>query len=283
MVIVYSTLIGIAAYALHLYNFGSRLTPDGRFYLERGRGEPVPTPYRYRWLLPYILRANVRTWNVVTGVALVLTCPLIALFGATAPITAVLLWVGLPWFRLGVRYPVLTDAPAMFLVLLGAFLGGHDYWILAILLVGIAAMMRESAPIFACALTLSPWFLISMIPVIFAYFLTEKGEIPGDCQWLRTPVKSAWEFHGTKLLNPRFMLLPWGAVLVALLSPHLVYALPVLALAYGQMLVANDFARLYQWAAPMMVVLAAPLIGPMWWAIPLLALHLMNPWAEIEV
>lgn len=281
MDILFSVLIGLGAYALYLYNYGSRITPDGEFYLSMGRRNPAPTPYRYRWLLPRILKANVRAWNVVTGASLVLTCPLIALYGGEAGLVAVCLWVGLPWFRLGVRYPVLTDAPAMMLTLLALVLIPYSM-ALAVITVAIAAMMRESAPVYAALFTWNPIFLIGLIPAIVAHFATKKGDIPMGAEWLRNPKKSAWDFHGGKLLDPRLMLLPWGVALAAMLHGQFWVAIPALAVAYGQLLIANDLTRLYQWAAPIVVVLAAEVITG-WAVIPLIALHMCNLWAEIDV
>jgi len=276
-----SLLIGIAAYALYLYNWGSKITPDGQFYLKLGSGEPVPTPYRYRWLLPRILKANVRAWNVVTGTSIVLTCPLIALYGGEVGLVAVLLWVGLPWFRLGVRYPVLTDAPAMLFTLAALVMVPHNVAI-SLLLVMIAASMRESTPVYAALFAWNPIFLLGLIPVAIAHFATKKGEIPPGAEWLEKPKMAAWESHAGKWLDPKWTLLPWGAALAALFHPHFWQAVPVLAMAYGQMLVANDFARLYQWAAPVVVVLAAQMI-PGWAVLPLFVLHMYNLWANIEV
>jgi hypothetical protein len=48
--------------------------------------------------------------------------------------------------------------------------------------------------------------------------------------------------------------------------------------AYGQLLVATGTARLYQWAAPP-VVLGAATVIPARWAIGIPGLHQFNPWA----
>jgi hypothetical protein len=48
----------------------------------------------------------------------------------------------------------------------------------------------------------------------------------------------------------------------------------VLVVAYGQCLVATDTVRLYQWAAPVMIL---QLALPVAWLPVLLVLHVVNP------
>lgn len=281
MVIASSLVMGLLAYALMLYNYGSRVTPDGNFYLSMGRGNPAPTPYRLRWLLPRVLGPRVKAWNAVTGIALVLTCPLIAMLGGERWFLAVILWVGLPWFRLGVRYPILTDAPAMMFALLSVVLLPVSIpGAIAAALAGGAC--RESSPVYAALFSLSPWPLLGLAAPLAAHLLVKKGEVPMGAEWLRTPIKSAWDFHGGKWLDPKWTFLPWGMALLALFHENLPLALPALVVAYGTMLVANDFSRLYQWAAPPVVVLAAQ-VAPEWAIYAVAALHLVNPWASIDV
>jgi hypothetical protein len=77
------------------------------------------------------------------------------------------------------------------------------------------------------------------------------------------------------------MLTPWGVSLIALFTiDHavLIMLLTTLVLAYCQLLIATDSVRLYQWAAPPMI-LATMTVLTSPWAIVALALHLLNPWA----
>lgn len=281
MVTLYSILIGVVAYALHLYNHGSRLTPDGGFYQSMGRGNPAPNPYRLRWFLPRVLGPTVRPWVVTTGLSLVLTCPIIARLGGEHWILAVILWVGLPWFRLCVRYPVLTDAPAMLFALLSVVLLPVNIY-LAVVAALLAGACRESAPVYAALFALNPLPLVGLFIPMTLSLLVEKGDIPMGSEWLRKPIKSAWDHHGGKLLDPKWTLLPWGMALLAVFNENFYLVLPAVVVAYGTMLVANDFARLYQWSAPVVVVAAAQ-VAPEWaiFAVPIL--HLMNPWADIQV
>jgi hypothetical protein len=210
------------------------------------------------------------------------------MLGGEQWLPAVLLWVGLPWFRLGVRYPVLTDATAMLFALLSVILLPVSIP-LAVVSAVIAGACRESAPVYAALFSLSPWPLLALPAVLAAHFLTRKGEIPIGADWLHKPFKSAWDFHGGKWLDAKWTLLPWGAALIAVLNPQFWTALPALAVAYGTMLVANDFARLYQWAAPPVVILAAQMvpelsiIGVGFTIFALILLHFWNPYANIDV
>ena len=65
------------------------------------------------------------------------------------------------------------------------------------------------------------------------------------------------------------------ALVVALAAPSWQLA-AVLALAYGQLLIATDTVRLYQWAAPTVAIAATSAVEPQWWPV-LIALTVFNP------
>ncbi len=77
------------------------------------------------------------------------------------------------------------------------------------------------------------------------------------------------------------MVTPWGVCVAGLFAgdasilPMLVLTL---VLAYGQLLVATDTVRLYQWGAPPLI-LGTVLVLPTWALGLALVPHLLNPWA----
>ena len=70
------------------------------------------------------------------------------------------------------------------------------------------------------------------------------------------------------------MIYPWGALLIALFYPSW-QLIAVLIIAYSQLLVATDWARLYVWATPVMCVQAGYVNTE--WMIPLAVAHWFNP------
>ena len=89
-------------------------------------------------------------------------------------------------------------------------------------------------------------------------------------------MQSSRQFHRGQWLNPLVMVAPWGPLLLGLgaLTPQLAVAL---ALGYGQLVVATDSVRLYQWAAPVLALACVAVVPPVW--LPLFAVALVfNPW-----
>lgn len=78
--------------------------------------------------------------------------------------------------------------------------------------------------------------------------------------------------------SPALMVLPWGVVLpLALLSPSWELA-GILALGYLPLVGVSDTARVYQWAAPAVILIAVQAPVPAWsWPFLLLA-HVCNPY-----
>jgi hypothetical protein len=107
------------------------------------------------------------------------------------------------------------------------------------------------------------------------------GEDTHNSRALADPFGTARRAHAQHLFDPVVMIAPWGAGVLAVLAtdrsvvPTLVLAL---LLAYGQLAVAGNTVRLYQWAAPA-VALAAATVIPSGWEPALLTAHLFNPWA----
>ncbi len=269
----------------------SRLTPDGRRYLEMGAGVAQPMPFHLRALLPTICGANRNRWAWANlfGAAgsTLLIVALATLSGATMGqgILAGGLFLLLPWVRFCFGAPVLVDMPALALSLLSAvlFLGGYLY--LAVFAVSIAAMASEKAPVWAALFAWHPVLLVGLlIPVLERLTSTPGRDAPGrpDAEVLTNPVHSAMKWHRGKWLDPRVMLLPWGACLLAVANPSWQLC-AVVAVAYAQLLVATDSVRLYQQAAPIVCIAAATAL-PL--SLPLVAVvaivHLTHPWRAAQ-
>lgn len=281
MIYLLAALIAAFAYVVHFYRAGQRLSPDGKFYLALARGELVPLPYSRRPLLPFLLGASLLRWRVVSAVALIALGPLIAAYvpgTAAQKLTAVWLFVWLPGaFGLNVLFPVLVDAVAMAGALGAAILFASGHYVLGLLLVALLACVKESGPLFTAALSLS-WL---PLPIGVLNLIWRPASPQPHEEWLRHPARAARASRDVLDWRP---LVSWGALLpLALLGAGhdraSLVALLSLGLAYGQLLVAQDNARLFQWAAPALLPLAVlPELGV--WALPVLVGHVFvaNSW-----
>jgi hypothetical protein len=280
----------------------SHLSPDGVYYQTMAHGDAVPMPYALRWLLPTLCK---RRWQ--WEVALWVSVPLsglgliwITFSGVNAPtgrpcalllpLLTACLWAGLPFLRVNVWLPVLTDLPSMTLSLLAAsWLLAHPspslyMWSMVVLIATASGAMNEKGPIFAAAWTLNP---LPLLGLIGSGWWRRRGAPKGETAWLQHPWREARTTHRGALLAWQVMLGPWGMVLpLALLgveraTPHQVCAAAIsLALGYGMLLRSQDRARLFLWAAPAVIPLAV--VGTPEWAIPLVCLiALFNPYRGV--
>lgn len=253
--------LAIAAFAIGLcvyYQGGIAVTSDGIQYLAP---PPRHSPFRLRWLLPWVLGRRPWLWAAVAWVCLLVTA---LLFPGDLWVCA--LWCGLPWVRTMAMAPVLMDAPAMALSL-ACRRWPHALW-------GLGAMVSERMPVFAGIMA---W---RWEPVALGLACTLAAVLwtPGRGKWSNGPLQAGWS-AAERRADIRAMLLPWGAGMAALLSGG--WTLPELALiavAYGQLLVATDSSRLYQWAAPVVLPRAMAMI-PARWRLAAVVLHWLNPWA----
>jgi len=262
------------------------VTPDGRRYLAIANGERVARPFHYRWLVPWICGTHARRWRwtaEISTAGLALTAAWwVQLHGFDwrYQLAAPFLVAGL----MGVwgfnrTYPVLVDAPAMLLALLAACTLEAGWWPAAIVFVLLAGATKETAPGFAALWAWNPVLLVGLVaPAI--RFLQRSGEDVLDERnaWiLAHPFRAAREFHQGRWLDWRLMVAPWGVLLTALWEPD-VQLVVVLAVAYGQLLVATDSVRLYQWAWPAALVAALGVVPAELLAVAVIA-HLYNPFA----
>lgn len=259
--------------------------PDAARYIAAARGVPVPRPFHLRPLLPWLCGDNMRRWWTVYLVSWPLAA--VGMFGFAAQaegwrvaVVATVLLLGLPGI-LGpsVSVPVQVDLPSSALGLCSAALivTGHPAQIAAgCLLLGVAALIRESTPVWVALWCWSLWPLVVLAVPLTVYLIRRPGPDPLGPAFQRIadhPIRTAFEHRRGHWRNGLVWLLPWGACLAALVGIDWRLGV-VLAVAHLQLLVATDMVRLVQHAAgPPMAVAAALVIPPAWW-VPALAVHL---------
>jgi hypothetical protein len=253
--------LSLGLVALLRYEARPRLSPDGEYYL----APHPPRPYAGRWLLPLVLRGRGPAWW--EAVSLGSTCLTALLVGAVGGWVASVLFLGLASTRTNTYFPVLTDQLGVLLLTITVLLP----WPLNLIAACFAGAVNEKGPIFAAALTSNPALLLGLVFWLPAYYYAPKPG-PNDPDWLRHPFREARKLAPT-LRDPAVMLAPWGVALVGL------FYVPALAvfLAYAQLLVAQDRARLYQWIGPAVCVASAGAL-PAQYAVPLVVAHWLNPW-----
>lgn len=249
------------------------LTPDGARYIA-SVDQRVARPFHLRWLLPKLLGRRGRWWLWCSRLSIVAIGVLSAIY-AHSPWMACVAF--LPGIAFSWRYPVLVDAAGMAAALGAAVLWPHC-WPAAIAVVLVAGCVRETAPVWAAVYCWNPVMLIGLVPVAIRALQRQGTDVlDEENAWiLRHPVAASRKYHAGLWLDWQTMVAPWGGLIVAAgsLSAQLGAAL---AAGYGQLLVATDSVRLYQWAAPV-VALAAVRAVP-GWALPFVALAVVfNPW-----
>lgn len=193
---------------------------------------------------------------------------------------ALLLFAGLPGiWRLNVRLPVLVDSTAYSLTLMAALLFRSGHPVLGMIVAVLGAATKETVPLFVATLTLNPWPLFALAVPWYAHRRRPKREPTAAEPYLQRPMHEARKVHD--FFDWRSKLLPWG-VLIFLAPLGFscngvgISALMTLTLGYGQLLIAQDNARLFQWAAP--AVLAMALDHPPSWVWFAALVGLFNPY-----
>jgi hypothetical protein len=234
----------------------------------------APVPYSRRWLLPVLLRKRIWLWTAISAASFVAIGPLI--YELTGSLLSVWLLVWLPGMRFNIRFPILADPVAFALVLGSVTAGIAGYEIMACLLIVIAGQVKESAPIFALLLYHSPLFAgCAALTTILAILIGRWFSVPSENPKITHPFRSALAKHDP--FDWAVMVLPWGLIPVLLLLAPTGYwtwvAAVSLLLAYGQLVMAQDTARLYQWAAPAILLATSGLSIPQPWLAGVLLLH----------
>jgi hypothetical protein len=265
-----------------------QVSSDGDRYLTLGRGAAVPYPFMWRWLVPAVCRTSVSRWRVCTDVHLFALPVLTSCYlghwevRASAAVFGGLLVCGFAGiWRNNIRRPVLVDPPALAWSLLSAVLDLNGHWEGALAVVVVAACMKETAPVYAACFCLDPLLLVGLVAPVVRRVFWKGGEDTHHSRALANPFGTARRAHAERLFDPTVMILPWGAGVLAVLATErsvVVILVLALSLAYGQLAVAGNTVRLYQWAAPAVALAAATVVPPGWEA-ALLTAHLFNPWA----
>jgi hypothetical protein len=280
---------GLALIAVGRMNVAEAVSPDGHRYRALGRGERVSMPFALRWLLPRICGESMARWRASALLHLAALPPLMTvwlghwLHDERLQVVGALLVCGLSGiWRITLRWPVLVDAPAMTWAVASAIAFQHNVPLLGIGLALVTGCIKESAPVFAACYGWTFLALIGLIaPLIRALTARVGTDLMGQPHVTRQPVAASRVHHLGKWFDARAMILPWGAgILAALVTDQRIIPILVVTviLAYGQVLVATDTARLYQWAGPPVILAAMSVLPPRWAFLALLA-HLFNPWA----
>lgn len=254
------------------------MAPDSHRYLAMGNGERVARPFNRRVLLPFLCGSDVLHWQWLSYSCLFLLPVLTGVYvhyhmNAWIPaLFAALLMAGLPQIQFWLKTPVLTDQFGITMALLAAVLP----WPWNLIVCTVAAFGRETVPIFAAIYSWDPVLLAALVPIGLWSLVAPKGpDQLGRDNWLAHPVENSMKFHKDAWRHIGVMLLPWGAGIMSLcfMSMQMFAACLV---AYAQMIVATDSARLFVWAAPV-VFLQLAQVDPQWMGL-LVVLHWLNPW-----
>jgi hypothetical protein len=203
------------------------------------------------------------TWRLAAGdhlaVAAAATVLLLALPGILGPNAVI---------------PVGVDLPATAVILWAGAAWAHDWHVVAIVLVALAATIKETAPVFAALWLWTPWPLLALTVPSIAALVRPSGPDPLGPQFDRIaaqPVRTALEAHRGRWRDAWLMVAPWGACLAALYQPDW-RIVAVLAIASAQLLVATDTVRLVHHAAgPALAAAAAATIPTAWLPLVLVA------------
>jgi hypothetical protein len=283
-------LAAAALTAARIRSPGITLSPDGRRYVALARTGQAPLPFALRWLLPAACGPSLGRWRWCTTVHLALLPALVALWldmrldSALACAAGGLLIIGLAGiWRLHLMWPVLVDPTAMTWAVGAAILAKTGNTFAAVASVLVAGAVKEIAPIFAAAYAWNPVLLLGLVaPAIRRPFAHLGPDPEGEDSILDHPLRAGLRAHANSWRDARVMLLPWGVCLLAPLafddSTLRLMLLVNAAIAYGQLLVAVDTVRLYQWAAPAFILCVVSAV-PTWSLVPLVVLHLLNPCA----
>ena len=258
------------------------LGPDASRYWHAAGGGRVPRPFRIRWLLPKVCGHNEGRWWFAWFAGWVLAA--VGMFGWVVSTgaswqlagAASVLLLGLPGFLgPGVTIPIGVDIPATGLTLCGVALCGFGWWPVGVVLIAVAATIRETSPVWAALWLWSAWPLLALVVPLVAFKVIRSGPDPLGPRFQHIadhPVSSALRAHRGQWRNAWVMVAPWGVCLVGLGSPSWPLV-AVLVLAYAQLLVATDTVRLVHHAAGPVLAVAAVQGIPVEWLLLAVVVH----------
>ena len=226
------------------------ISPDGLRYLQMAARRAAPQPFHLRWFVPALCGDSIRRWQIATYVGYAVFVICVGLMGGW---TAALLVATLSGPALGFRLPVLIDAPALGMAALAA--ATVDIPILSVMLALIAGMTSERAPLFAALWAWSPIPLVGLIAPAVRALLFRPG--PDVDVLIGTDAGNAliapWRIGLRRNWHDINLIAPWGGLLAAFLWMDMRMAITMIV-AYGQLAVATDTIRLYQWSAPVLAI-----------------------------
>ena len=248
------------------------LSSDSWRYLAMAKGEGAPKPYHYRWLLPRLLGEDRRKWATVSTASVAGMVP--AMWWLTGnPASGMFAFTLHGVWGMARTHPVLTDAPAMLAAIVAAAATKHRRWEIAVAASLIAGGCRETAPVFAAVYAWHPLPLIGLVSPIVRELQAEGPDITDDFSHtcVADPVGAADQVRSGTPVDWRLYVAPLGGLVAG--GRGDVRTAAVLVLAYAQLAVAVDTARLVVWAWP---VLADNVCRTQWWPASL-AVSTWNP------
>lgn len=237
------------------------------------RGERVPSPYSRRWLLPWFIGDYPEAWKTVNYLSIAVSAIFVYLmYGIWAGIG----FLCLPMVTLWKWIPGLVDS-AGFALALGsvyAFHAGHLWVGMGLAL--LAGATKESTPIFIALWAWEPMGLIGLLAVKW------WGSAPPDAWWLGS-IRTVYarmrsRHHWNDFIT---IVAPWGLI-IGLAGLGGINVWLCLVIAYGQLLIATDEIRLFQWACVPLLGLISVL--PVWLQ-PIVAISPLFTrfrWKELE-
>jgi len=274
--------ISILYFTLLVLNETRQLFPDSKRYISTER---LKLPFSLRWLVRDICGQNEFLWNAFSYIP-VIAIPIISYyyflalgFTEAQALTGGALVCGLSGVTL-VNYAIkyLSDGFGMLCMITALYLFQVDLQLWAILVTLIGSMANEKTFVYVTLMSLNPYALLGAVPVILRWILYKhsKTDFLGDTDLLNNPIALGIKYHKGFWFDPKKSVLIWGVTIIAFANMNIHLAV-VLLVAYGSVLLATDSTRLVHWAFPLMVASTLTVI-PEAWAIPLVAVHWLNPY-----
>lgn len=251
--------IAVAVIAVTQYQFGAGFTKDSQAL----QSKPRPSPFHLRWLLPTICGQSRMAWSAATWGGLVAASVLFP-----GDLWALALFACSPWYRFIATVPVTTDGAALAFALSATRDSG--WFAVPIALAGGA--VAERVPVWQALYTLRPEYAyVGLCAVLVAWKWISS--VPRDGE----SAVATGRARAVRLSNIEMLVLSWGAGGAALLAPWSVHEAVIVAVAYGQMLLAWDTVRMIGWAAPVIYPKAVSII-PARFLPAAVVLSWFNPW-----
>ncbi len=267
----------------HMTTQSVSLSPDGRYYLELAKFNRVPLPYCLRPFVGLWCGASLLRWQLVTLASVVAIGMLLYYYlrinGMTVQeslcgvcLASMLSGV----IRTNVMFPVLTDAPAMCLMLLAIIFFQTGGELLAWIALSLGSFTNEKTPVYVAIISGNPLALIAL--AIPAGLVFTRAQTPRDVYYLHSPFKAAIEKHKKNFSKPmqKFYdtyLAGYGVTLLSLLTVDWKLAAG-LAVGHVAALRSMDYARAVQWCFPLLI-LHTLMALPVYMFAPLVLIHFL--------